>query len=311
MKTTRLLATLFALTAGCAQTVGFEGPGWGFADGGVRVDSTPLERCPAGVGALRVASAVDEGVTAPYRPELPLTAEEEAFNLARAPGETMVAWEASEVALPGGASWVFYGRYLVRPGYLNFQGLGAGVARRSSPGQRPVRAASMLFPTAPQFTFAAVLHEGQVHAYACRVEGFLDARCSLGRAPPERVDDRAAWTFWEGSGWTADVLRAVDVNRGMHGFTLTWNRHLGRWLALSGQILGDTASFRTAARLEGPWSEPVRAFTGLPAGDGHSDYNFAQVPELSSADGCTVVVRYDHPTSPTTAETRRVRVTLE
>ncbi|MBI5518269.1 MAG: DUF4185 domain-containing protein [Deltaproteobacteria bacterium] len=306
------IPVLVAFAAGCAETVSYEPPA-PTADAGISAPEASVpERCPANVGALRVARAEDQGPTAPFRPELPLTAEEEAFNTARAPAEQLVAWESSEVRLPGGASWVFYGRYLVRPGYLNFQGLGASVARRNAPGARPTREpGALLFPTEPQFTSAAVLHEGFVHAYACRIDGFLDAACRLGRVPEARVADRGAWTFWDGGAWSEDILRARDVNRGMHGFSLTWNRHLGRWLALSGQILGDTASFRTAERLEGPWSAPVRAFTGLPAGDGHSDYNFALVPDASDPEGCTVAVRYDHPTSPTSAETRLVRVTLE
>lgn len=296
---TRWIPLLLALN-GCAMTVS---PTPEAPDGAV-------DLCPALTGRLAVASITDRGVIPPIPFMLPLRPDEEAFNARNAPAQTLGVWETSSAPDPAGGAWVFYTRLIVRPGYLNFEGLSAGVGRRSAGGAFTRVNDDLFTAREDAFTAAATLHDGYVHAFGCRVVGVLDAECRVGRAPADRVSERRAWTFWDGAGWSPDIARAAVVARGMNGPTMDWNPHVGAYVAAYGAVLGNDLFLRTAPRPEGPWSAPVRVFTGLPAGDGRSDYNFALRPELSSDDGCTLAITYDHPTSPTQVETRRVDLHL-
>ena len=269
-----------------------------------------VDRCPANTGRLAVAAITDRGVIPPIPFMLPLRADEAAFNARYAPSQTIGVWETSAAPDPSGGDWVFYTRLIVRPGYLNFEGISAGVGRRAPDGAF-TRVNDALF-VAPEdtFTAAATLRDGYVSAFGCRVVGVLDAECRVGRAPADRVGDRRAWTFWDGAAWSPDIARAAVVARGMNGPSMHWNPHVGAYVAAYGAVLGDGLFLRTAPRPEGPWSAPQRVFTGLPAGDGRNDYNFALRAAMSSDDGCTLAITYDHPTSPTQVETRRVDLRL-
>lgn len=297
------LAPLLALALnGCAMTVS-----------PTPEDPSPdasVDHCPLNTGRLSVESINDRGVIPPIPFMLPLRADEAAFNAAHAPSETLGVWEGSSAAALAGDSWVFYTRLRVRPGYLNFDGISAGVGLRAADGTF-TRVNDALF-VAPEdaYTAAATTRDGYVSAFGCRVVGVLDAECRVGRAPVSRVSDRRAWTFWDGGAWSPNIARAAVVARGMNGPSMQWNPHVGAYVAAYGAVLGDDLFLRTAPRPEGPWSAPQRVFRGLPAGDGHNDYNFALRAEMSSADGCTLAITYDHPLSMTAVETRRVDLRL-
>lgn len=307
----RVLVVGALAAGGCAQTIGPPAPDGGAPDTPA-ADTPPPERCPVTTGPLRVREARDLGTTTLADPEPPLDAEERAFNRAHGPDEQYVAWSMSRVDDGRGGALVYYGRYLVRPGFLNFTALGVGVGR-VAPGARDVaRAPGFVFrPPGDLFGHGAVTDGGYVYVYGCRPVAPLDAECRVARAPAADAARPERYEVWDGRAWARDLARAAVVMRGTGGQSVRWNRHLARYLSVSGEILGDRVYLRAAPRPEGPWTAPVLAFAGLPTHQQRTNFAAQERTELEPGDGCTVVVTYAHPRLGQPDETRVVEVALE
>jgi hypothetical protein len=245
------------------------------------------------VSPLRLDEPVD-GVGAPFQ-LFPYTSEEAAYNSAHGPMERYALWPGSAVAAPGGnEAWIFYQRLLVHPGDLNYQPLDVGLARLTTGATIATRDPSPLFtaPT-PAYALAALSYGGFVYLYAVTpVAGQLDATCTVVRAPLASAPDPAAWAAWDGATWNSDLTRAATVLHGPPGdLSVSFNAHLGGFLAVYSGIFSNDVMMRTAPRPEGSWSGERKLFTAIPPASGsNSDYAGKEHPELAEDGGATIVV---------------------
>jgi hypothetical protein len=248
-----------------------------------------------GVGP--VDEPVDE-VGAPL-PFLPATPEEQAFTLAHLGddcaatdgfpcGARFATWAGASVVVDDTAI-VFY--ELLRPDVNGFNGLGSSVATWRAVDLAAVRPVGLLFADdEPRFATAAIVDdEGLVVVLGC-TSAFLTAECRLARVAPADVTDRAAWRFWDGGAWVADVDRAVVVVNAAPIATLSRNAHLGRYLLVYSGVVSSEVRARSAERLEGPWSDEVVLFTA-DHGDDQPVYDAYWHPEYDEG-GQTILVSH-------------------
>ena len=107
----------------------------------------------------------------------------------------------------------------------------------------------------------------------------------------------------------ADAGRAAVMARGMNGFSLAYNRHLARWVAVYGEILGNRVFVRTAPAPEGPYGAATLAFEA-PRPAVNNIYGVAQNPALSDPEGCSLLVSWYNPLGEASGEMRVTEVTL-
>ncbi|HEX4420269.1 MAG TPA: hypothetical protein VH165_20275 [Kofleriaceae bacterium] len=127
-----------------------------------------------------------------------------------------------------------------------------GTARIAMDATVATRTAGDLF-TAPEPLFIPQLvTAGYVYAVACAPSGFLNQRCQLARAPRAMAEQRTAYEFWAGDGYSRDIARAVEfIDRG-NGPSIVWNPHLGRYLSVVSEVVSNTILLRTAPAIEAP-----------------------------------------------------------
>jgi hypothetical protein len=150
-----------------------------------------------------------------------------------------------------------------------------------------------------------------VYFFACEIGG-----CRVGRTPRARADERAAFEFYDGTAWVADIDAAVVVIRNVGAATsVTYNAHLGRFLSVTSRAFSNDVVLRTAEHVEGPW--PTTGVTIAPsdggilaAGEGN-DYLAQEHVALSAADGTEIVISYARPLGSFRGEVRLARITLE
>ncbi|HPH64683.1 MAG TPA: DUF4185 domain-containing protein [Kofleriaceae bacterium] len=248
---------------------------------------------------------------------IPYTAEELAQNRA-APLDGWALWPSAVIDTGGAEALVTFQR-IKRTNGSGYDSQGIGMARIAVDAPMATRIPGDLFaPPEPLFMPQSVI-DGNVYAFACSNVGFLNVGCKFARAPVGDADKRAAYTFFDGAAWQSDIARAAVVLDGVGGMpTISWNPYLAQYLAVSGKILSSTVQLRTAAHIEGPWSDPVE----LPAtADGSSgifaptssdafNYVIIEHPELRSLDGHEIVISYSRPTEPFRGDVRLAKLTL-
>jgi Domain of unknown function (DUF4185) len=230
------------------------------------------------------------------------TADEAAYNTAHygsSCAETPCG--ARWAAWPGAPLWdatqgraiVFYGLVHAAPGDFNFYGVGEGLAVWSdfdtSP-QRPVVSPGAEHPTLlfgqgdPPWGDGALIEGDQLYAFACETDtGGMSPPCSLARVPSAQALDRQAWTFWDGSDWSASMSERATLFSGASTITVEFNAYLGAYTAVYAETMSNTVVIRTAPALTGPWSDPEILFTAdKPAGNA---YDAASHPEYEEQNG--------------------------
>lgn len=261
-------------------------------------------------------SATLDATGAPM-PLLPYNQEELDYNKAHGDkGDDRYAlWPTAVIRQRDSSGLVVYSRLVIKPGNLNFTATGSGLARvdREAKSTVAVRDPALLFEAPdPLFGQGAVVGGSHFYLYACELAGPLDARCKVARAPVETVGERAAYRFWDGKDWVEDINKAAVVLRGpTSGLTVSWNPYLGSYLATYGGIVSTKVLMRTAPAPEGPWSEPVEAFTGQPPSSMDWNYNAYEHPEIARDGGKTLYVTYYRPIAPSEGELRIVEVKLK
>jgi hypothetical protein len=125
----------------------------------------------------------------------------------------------------------------------------------------------------------------------------------LARVEPVGIADAAAYEYWDGSGWSpspADASPlwtipavASDVEKLAlfeNGAGVAWNEFLQKYVAVV-NVGYETVGARTAERLEGPWSEPVKWLDCLAFARPRvpTCYSPLQHPSLAAEDGQTLV----------------------
>ena len=115
----------------------------------------------------------------------------------------------------------------------------------------------------PQFAAAVLRHDDHLHLYG--VTGYESGaqQAYLARVRPDAVEDRDAYAYFAGDGsWSADVVEAAPLFEGPpNELSVSYNDHLGGFLAVhsfntDGQQVG-----RTAPTPWGPWSAPTVLWT--------------------------------------------------
>ena len=153
---------------------------------------------------------------------------------------------------------------------VNFEIVGSGLAVGSSKDwtfRRVKRDGDSIFWSANQPHFATAFLDdrdgGFVYCYGTVKEGDTQ-NCYVARVPRKQVDQPRQYEYLtncEGA-WSRDVSAATAVFSGMPSeLSVSFNPHLGAYLAvhsldLTGKIVG-----RTAPRPWGPWSDPITLWT--------------------------------------------------
>ena len=149
------------------------------------------------------------------------------------------------------------------------------------------------WPDEPGFA-RALVHEGMLYLYGGlprhKEQGF-----GVARAPLAQAMERQAYEFWNGAAWTDDVRQtAVVFDQIPGGVSVSYNAHLGKFLAIhSGMQVSDVRG-RTAPRPEGPWSDAKILFAAKEAKGGWS-YAAQEHPELARDGGRKIFISYHVP----------------
>ncbi len=200
-----------------------------------------------------------------------------------------------------------------------FEGLDLGTARISVDETVARRDPTYLFsrPLSPAVGGEPLYGAGGVSVLGDTAYFFVCDRgdCRVARVPRARADERAAFEFFDGSSWVADIESAEVVLRGASAVSVSWSEHLGRYVGVSSRIFSNDVVIRTAPSVEGPWPrnglviEPAEGGI-LPAGEGFN-YLALEQPCLASGDGSSIVISYSRPLGSFRGEVRLARVTFE
>jgi hypothetical protein len=249
---------------------------------------------------------------APFQ-AFPYSADEAAYNKANGPTERYALWPGSAVAAPDGSgAWIFVQRLKVHPGDLNYEFLDVELARLANGSTIATRDASPLFSAPlPSYSLGAVIDSGFVHLYACDpAPGQLDTICRVVRAPVASAPTASTWQAWDGGAWNSDLTKAATVLHGPSGdLSVSFNAHLGKFLAVFSAIFSNDISYATSAHPEGPWSASQKLMTGMSPASGN-DYAGKEHPELATNGGKQIRVSYARGTGTFTGEVRLASVTL-
>jgi hypothetical protein len=159
-----------------------------------------------------------------------------------------------------------YGKVRAAPGELNFSIIGTSLAvwtELERPPERPLVEGGLEDPRllflASEGEFAIpVLHDGFLYLFSCSGTGAAAKSCRLARAELEHVLERDAWRFRGARGWLSRADQAMGLFQGSPNMTVHFNARLDRWLAL--YMSWGKVVLRSAAELEGPWSEEVELY---------------------------------------------------
>lgn len=299
------------------------------------VDGTSWRSSTFGLTSDLDASDNIDGIAAPLDAAgapgelLPFTTEEAAYNDAHRAGTDgscpagsdcgarFALWPGPIVAR-GDAALIFYGKIDARPGDFNFNGIGTGIATWDGVNP-PVRAVidpnaaepHTLFAPDPFETVAsALLVNDLVYVYFCK-QSFGVHFCRLGRAPFDSATQPAAWTYFAGSdGWQGDFGKAHVVVQAAPSFSVHFNAHYQKYLAVYSTPLDNTLEMRVADAPEGPWSvSRVVHDCEAPAVNGAWDYAGVGHAEYAREDGRTEYMTYYRP-GDWSGEMRLVEVTF-
>ena len=293
-------------------------------------DHTNVRSATAGWSTVEAPFALSEPVDDAGIPEqlIPYTASELAQNTA----DALNGWALWPGAVidTGAADLLVLFQRIKRTRGSGFDGVGVGTARLAIGSTRATdRAPTDLFSrdlpdasttpgSTPLYGSAGVsVFEGYAYFFACDRIAPLDGGCGVARAPVAMADQRAAFTFYDGSGWNADPARARAVIQLVGGgLSVTFNPYLGRFVAVNSIGLSNDVILRTASRIEGPW--PIGGViihpsdTGVmapPPGNG-TIYLALEHIELRAPDARSIVISYSRPTAPFRGEVRLARVYL-
>jgi hypothetical protein len=208
------------------------------------------------------------------------TPDEAAYNAAHsgnpcaeAPcGARWAAWPGPPLWDPTrGRALVFYGLVHAAPGDFNFYGVGAGLAVWSDFNALPERPIVTPFAPHPTLLFGqgepgwgagALLEDDQLYSFACDTDsGGSSPPCWLARVRASQALDRAAWTFWDGGGWSASMSDRAVVFAGAPTVTVEHNPYLAKYTAVYAQPMSNSVVIRTAPAITGPWSDAKLLFT--------------------------------------------------
>lgn len=284
------------------------------------VDGSNVLSATAGWSSLDAPLALTQPVDGAGFPAqfIPYTAAELTQNRA-APLDGWALWPGMMIDTGAAEGLVVFQR-VKRTAGSGFDGVAVGTAWVAVDAPVARRDPDDLFTRPEPLFFPQVVVDGMAYAIACDPIGSLNVGCKLARAAVADAGRRAAYQFYDGGAWQADLGRAAVVLEGVGGVpTISWNPWLGRYLAVSGRLLDSAVQLRAAARVEGPWSAPVEVAASADGASGifapldpaAFDYGAAEHVALRSADGRAIVISYSRPTEPFRGDVRLARITLQ
>lgn len=284
---------------------------WAF--GGTLINSQLPRSSTAAFGQLSNILMLNDHLDAngvPYQ-FLPFNEVENAYNNTNDLSDQYTLRPGSMVAINEEQALVFYLKVLIRND-LSSTPVGIGTARVRAGSTVAVRDPGLLFtPPDPLFNSSALVYGSYMYLYACEFTGSVPASCRIARAPFTHASERAAYEVWDGARWTTNFASATPILRMPTGpVSVAWNPYLGQFLAVYSELFSPRVLMATAPRPEGPWSDPVVAFTGLEPATGPSNVLATQHPALVTDGGRRVFVSYYHPLEGFNGETRLVEVTF-
>jgi hypothetical protein len=243
---------------------------------------------------------------------IPYTADEIALNKSD-DLNGWALWPGAVIDLGTSEALVTFQRIKRMSNPSGFASMGVGTAHIAVDAPIATRDPADLFaPPEPLFQPAFAL-DGDVYAWSCASTGFLAVGCQLGRAPIAQATTRSAYEFFDGTAWQSDIANAaVVIDRGGTP-SVSYNEHLGRYLAVTCEILSSTFLLRTAPAVEGPWDDGVEIVpdgVGILPPKSSSDYSYICVEHPELASGNSIVVGYSRPTDPFRGDVRLARIEL-
>ena len=242
---------------------------------------------------------------------LPFTAEETQFNASTGtPQDRIAVWSGAPITVGVDEGIVWYLKTHIRPGFLNYEHLGVGLARIKSGQTTATREPELLFgPTEPLFVNPARFGDW-VYLYGNAGHG-AGNRLMLARVPLTQVGQRGAYEFWTGTGWSQRLESAVALFGNVPGeLSVSYNPHLGAYLAVYADVLAGQAVARLASQPQGPWGPAVNLFKMRAAQTQGFSYAAREHPHLSRDGGRTLFITYYQPLTAFTGELRAVTVSL-
>ncbi len=248
------------------------------------------------------------------------------------------SWTASVgsvVALNDREALIYFGSYnIFIPGEAGLARIGV-----DEPASQLIHPAGQLFASwseqawKPVFSVGAFVHDdgegAHVYVYACHPNpaepseqsgAERESPCRLARVALELAEDGAAYRFWSGEAWVADVASAaVVIDRVPSTLSVAYSEYLQKFLAVHTVALGNRIALRWADRPEGPW-QPLGEVDTLPgSGPYASTFGAHEHPELRGPCHDVLYVTYqlgldatDPAGMPTTHfETRLMRIELD
>ncbi len=212
-----------------------------------------------------------------------------------------------------------YGLIYAEPGDFNFHGVGYGFALWNdfnAPPERPIVAKGTPHPTLlfgedePNYGIAPVLRDEHLYAFSCEGDGFVKP-CKLGRVPSDRLQERSAWTYWDGDAFTSNRDDADELFDGADIMTVFFNEHVGKWMVIYSDPGTNDAIARTAPDICGPYSDTAKLFTGDRKTTDGWIYDMAAHPEFSAEDGRILYVSFSRPKGPGWFDTEIALVRVE
>ncbi|MCW2923367.1 MAG: hypothetical protein JWM98_771 [Thermoleophilia bacterium] len=140
---------------------------------------------------------------------------------------------------------------------------------------------------------AAVLERGD-HTYVYGAETdpageTVPRHAHVARVPREQLEDRAAWTFWDGSQWVPDAARSARIGADVSTQFGVVDARDGSTMLLSQQGFDHELRAWTAARPEGPFTGGDVVGEIPPQPGGRHVYNAVPHPQFASPAGDLVV----------------------
>lgn len=260
----------------------------------------------------------------------PFTAEENVYNEDHAGKACVIGPCESRWALwPGAAIFdhqgnrllLFYEKVLVKKGVLNFHIAGHSLAVWKNISRRPERLKfdligghpTLLFGKGePGFGSAAIAVGPLLYVFGCDSDGAAKP-CRLARVPFASITDRTAWEFYNSENkWQKEITAATPVFSGGDMMSVSYLSYLERYIAVYSQPMSTQVMIRTAKHIQGPWSNPLKAFDAKkPVNDIGWIYDALEHPEYARNGGKTIYISYSRQTGPSSFEIRLISVQTE
>jgi hypothetical protein len=169
------------------------------------------------------------------------------------------------------------------------------------------------------YTSGNLVAGGFIYLYATEVQPDIRTAYYVARVPQALYRQRAAYTFWDGTGWSLDATKAAKValagtgaegSGGLGGLTVSYNPHLRTFLMVHSEAFRHDLMVRTAPSPQGPWSTPTHIDVPDALSGPFGNYSAREHPEFRSADGRTIFLTYARTTGWLSGELPVIKVVL-